>query len=321
MNKMNQIFFGIWVVAECFGIAHAQTYPTKSIRLIVPFPAGGGGDAMARTIAPAMAEGVGQPIVIENRGGAGTIIGTESVAKSAADGYTLLVVYPSFVISPVLYGVTRFDPVREFQAVGQVTAITMGIAVHPSLPATSLRELVALARSRPAEIAYGAGAGTGHLLLGELLRLTEKIKLTTVPYQGSMQMYPALLGGHISMIWGNAGDLAPYASAGKLRAIVVTTAKRDELFPQVQTVREAGFPYLEAAAWGGIAVRSGTPQTIVRRLNSELERALSVQAIVHKLHALGMRVAVSSPEQFSALIQSEATRYTKIIREAGIKAD
>ncbi len=308
-------------IAGCFGVAHAQLYPSKPIRLVVPFPAGGGGDILARVIGPAMVEGLGYPVIIENRGGAGTIIGTELVARSAADGQTILIVYPSFVISPALYGVTRFDPVRDFTGVGQAIAITMGIAVHPSIPVKSLRELVTLARLRPNEINYGAVAGTGHHLLGELLKLTEKFKITTVPFRGSMQMYPAILGGHIAMVWGNAGDLAPYASAGKLRTIVVTTAKRDELFPKVQTVREAGFPYLEAAAWGGIAVRSGTQQGIISRLNSELERTLSMHAIVQKLQPLGMHVSFGTPEQFGALIKSEAARYAKIIHEAGIRAD
>jgi tripartite-type tricarboxylate transporter receptor subunit TctC len=309
----------VGALATLIGNAAAQTFPTKTLRLIVPFPAGGGGDVMARTIAPLLSDGLGQPMIIENRAGAGTLIASEFVAKIPADGHTILVAYPSFVISPSLYGIARVDPIKEFRAVGQVIAITMGIAVHPSLPVKSIKELIALAHSKPGEITYGAGAGTGHYVIGEMLRLSRKIQITPIPYQGSAQMYPALLGGHISMIVTNVSEMAPFATIGKLRPIVVTTHTRDDMLPHVQTMREAGFPDLEAAAWGGLVVRAGTPQGAISRLYTELERTLRYPALVEKLKGLGMHVTPGTPEQFGALIASEFARYGKVIHEAGIK--
>lgn len=274
---------------------------------------------MARIVAPALAEGLGQPVVVENRPGAGTLIAGELVAKSAADGYTLLIAYPSFVIAPALYGVSRFDPLKDFTPVAQTMAMSMGMAVHPSLPVKSVRELVALARAKPGEIAYGAGAGTGHYLIGELFRRSANIDITPVPYQGSNQLYPAFLGGHISMIVSNVVEMAPFVVVGKLRPLAVTPSLRDEAWPTVPTMREAGFPELEAAAWGGIVVRASTPQSVVNRLNGELVRAVQTPTVAAKLKSQSMKPTPSTSEHFAALIQSDSIRYARVIREAGVK--
>lgn len=303
------------------GPVHSQGYPSKSLRLIVPFPPGGGGDMMARTIGPALAEKLGQPVVVENRPGAGTMVAAEHVAKSPADGHMLLIAYPSLVISPALYRVARIDPLAEFRGIGRVMTMTMGMAVHPSLPVKTLRELVALARARPGEIAYGAGAGTGHYIIGEMLRRSSKIDVTPVPYQGSTQMYPALLGGHISMIVTNVVEMAPHAAVGKLRPIVVTTARRDEVLPQVPTMRESGFPDLEFDAWGGIVVRAATPDAAVSKLKDVLVSVLADASIQKRLKLQSMYVAPSSPEEFNALLRSEHARYGRAIREANIRLD
>ena len=316
-----QIVLAVCLAAGLHGSTYAQTYPSKSIRIIVPFPAGGGADIMARIISPALSEALGQPVIVENRGGGGTLIGTELVAKSAADGHTILIVYPSFVMAPALRGVSTVDPVKDFRAVGQTISLPMGIAVHPSLPVKSVRELVALARSKPGEVAYGAGAGTIHYVIGELLRLSTNIKVIPVPYQGSSQIFPALIGGHISMVVSNVAEIAPFATIGKVRAIVVTTPSRAGILPGVETMREAGFPELEATNWGGIVVRATTPQSAINRLNAELVRALHNPAIRDKLIAQSMNATPSTPEQFAALIHSEFVRYSKVIREAGIKAE
>ena len=318
------VSFLAFSVMSLFGSAdelHAQNYPSKGLRIIVPFLPGGGGDIMARTIAPVMAEGLGQSITVENRAGAGTLIGSEYALKNPADGYTLLVTYPSFVISPALHNTTRFDPVRDFKAIGQTVAITMAFVVHPSLPVKTMRDLVTLARNRPREIAYGAGAGTGHYLLGEMLRLANNIQITPIPYQGSPQMLPAIIGGHISMALTNVVESAPFVAAGKLRPLAVTTATRDDTWPDVPTVRESGFPDLEAAAWGGFVVRTGTALSVITRLNHELVRAVQSPAVSGKLKSQSMTPTPGSAEQFGALIQSEYARYAQVIREVGIKAE
>lgn len=309
------------IVALMPGYALAQGFPSKSVRLVVPFPPGGGADAVARIIAPVWSDGLGQPVVVENRGGGGTVIATEFVAKNAADGYTTLIVYPSFVIAPSLRGAGSVDPIKDFTAVGQTISLPMCISVHPSLPVRSVRELVALARARPGEVAYGAGAGTVQYVIGEMLRLVTRIKVTAVPYQGAGQFIPALLGGHISMAVSNVSEIAPFLTSGKIRAIAVTTPDRADLLPGVQTMREAGFPELEATNWGGVVVRAGVPSSAINRLNAALNVALRNAAIADKLKVHSVQVMSGTPGQFSALIQSEFTRYSKVIREAGIKAD
>lgn len=321
MITYSRIVFAMLAVICLLNNAYSQTFPMRSIRIIVPFPAGGGADIMARIIAPSLSESLGQPVVVENRGGGGTLIGTELVAKSIPDGHTILIVYPSFVIAPALRGITTVDPIKDFRAVGQTISLPMGIAVHPSVPAKSIRELVQLARSKPGEITYGAGAGTLHYVIGEMLRLATNIKVTPIPYQGSSQIFPALAGGHISMVVSNVAEIAPFATIGKIRAIVVTTPNRAELLPAVQTMREAGYPELESTNWGGIVVRVNTPEVAVTRLNAELVRVLRNPAIAEKLKAQSMNASPGTPQQFSALLQSEFSRYFKVIRDAGIKAD
>lgn len=300
---------------------HGQSYPQRGLRIIVPFLAGGGGDVMARTIAPVVADALGQPIIVENRPGAGTLIGSEYVAKSAADGYTLLVAYPSFVISPSLHNTNRFDPVKDFKGVAQTVAITMSFVVHPSLPVKTLKELVNLARAKPGEIAYGAAAGTGHYLIGEMLRLSNKLKITPIPYQGSPQMLPAIIGGHISMALTNVVESSPFVAVGKLRPIAVTTASRDEVWPTIPTVRESGFPELEAAAWGGFVVRAGTAPNTIARLNSEVIRAVRSPTVAGKLSSQSMRPTPSTAEHFESMIHAEFARYARVIKEAGITAN
>jgi tripartite-type tricarboxylate transporter receptor subunit TctC len=301
---------------------HAQTFPSKPLRIIVPFPPGGAADVTSRLLGEQMAKGLGQPVIAENRPGAGAVIGYELAARAAGDGYTLLVVFPSFVINPAVKHGLKYDPLKDFKSVGQTISVPMVFAVNPSVPAKSLQELIALARAKPGEIAYGTpGAGTTHHIIGEMFRLAAKINLVHAPFQGGGPAITAAVGGHIPMVLSNVNEIAPFAKTGKMRSLAVTTPERAELLPEVQTVREAGYPEVESTNWSGFVVPAATPPAAIARLNAELGQALGNAEIREKLKTYGMSPAPGTPEAFDAFLQSESARYAKVVREAGIKAD
>ena len=301
---------------------HAQTFPTKSLRIIVPFPPGGAADLTSRLLGEHMVKGLGQPVIVENRPGAGAVIGYELAARAAGDGHTLLVVFPSFVINPAIKQGLKYDPLKDFKALGQTISVPMVFAVNPSVPAKSLQELIALARAKPGEIAYGTpGAGTTHHIIGEMFRLAANINVVHAPFQGGGPAITAVVGGHIPMVLSNVNEIAPFAKSGKIRSLAVTTPERAELLPDVPTIREAGYPEVESTNWSGLVVPAATPAGAISRLNGELGRALRNAKVQEKLKTYGMSPAVGTPEQFGAFLQSEAARYAKVVREAGIKAD
>jgi tripartite-type tricarboxylate transporter receptor subunit TctC len=309
-------------LAGLIGVAHAQSFPSKPLHIIVPFPPGGAADVTSRLLGEHMSKGLGQPVIVENHPGAGAVIGYELAARSPGDGHTLLVVFPSFIIQPAVKHDLKFDPLKDFKAVGQTISLPMAFAVNPSVPANSLQELVALAKAKPGEIAYGTpGAGTTHHIIGELFRLTAHIDIVHAPFQGEAQALTAAAGGHIPMVFVNASAVAPFAKSGKMRALAVTTPERAEVLPDVPTVREAGYPEIESTNWSGLVVPAATPQSAVARLNAELVDALRSADVQEKLKTYGMSPAPGTPEQFSALLQSESARYAKVVREAGIKAE
>jgi len=301
---------------------HAQTFPSKSLRIIVPFPPGGAADVTCRLLGEHMAKGLGQPVIAENRPGAGAVIGYELAARAPGDGHTLLVVFPSFIINPTVKQGLKYDPSKDFKAVGQTISVPMVFAVNPSVPAKSIQELVALARAKPGEIAYGTpGAGTTHHVIGEMFRLAANINIVHAPFQGEAPALTAAAGGHIPMVFVNASAVAPFAKSGKIRALVVTTPERAEVLPDVPTMREAGYPEIESTNWSGLVVPTGTPPSAISRLNGELVSALHNAEIREKLKTYGMSPAPGTPEQFAALLHSESARYAIVVREAGIKAD
>jgi tripartite-type tricarboxylate transporter receptor subunit TctC len=301
---------------------HAQSFPSKPLRIIVPFPPGGAADVTSRLLGEQMAKGLGQAVIAENRPGAGAVIGYELAARAPGDGHTLLVVFPSFVINPAVKQGLKYDPLKDFKAVGQTISVPMVFAVNPSVPAKSLQELIALARAKPGEIAYGTpGAGTTHHIIGEMFRLAAKIDIVHAPFQGGGPAITAAAGGHIPMVVSNVNEIAPFAKSGKIRSLAVTTAERAELLPEVPTMREAGYPEIESTNWSGLVVPAATPPSAISRLNAELVQALRNAEIREKLKTYGMSPAPGAPEQFSALLQSESARYAKVVREAGIKAD
>src|SRR2546425_1700874 len=301
---------------------HAQTFPSRPVRIIVPFPPGGAADVTSRLLGEHMAKGLGQAVIAENRPGAGAVIGYELAARAPGDGHTLLVVFPSFVINPAVKQGLKYDPLRDFKVVGQTISLSMAFAVNPSVPAKSIQELVALARAKPGEIAYGTpGAGTTHHVIGEMFRLAANINIVHAPFQGEIPALTAAAGGHIPMVFVNASAVAPFAKSGKIRALVVTTPERAEVLPDVPTMREAGYPEIESTNWSGLVVPTGTPAAAISRLNTELVLALRNADIQEKLKTYGMSPVPGTPEQFGAFLQSEAARYAKVVREAGIKAD
>jgi tripartite-type tricarboxylate transporter receptor subunit TctC len=303
-------------------VAQANNFPSKPLRIILPFPPGGAGDITTRILAQNMSKGMGQPVIVENRPGAGAVIGYEAGARATPDGYTMLMVFPSFVINPSIRTGLSYDPIKDFSPVGQVLWLPMGVAVNPTVPVASLPELIALARAKPGEISYGtSGAGTIHHVFGEMLKLATNINTVHIPYQGGVPAVTSTAGGHVAAAITNVTEIAPFAMSGKVRAIVVTSPERVAALPDVPTVREAGYPQLEATNWGGLVVPKGTPPAIIARLNAELVRALNEPEVLEKFKASGMFPSPSTPEQFSKLLVSETSRFAKVVKDAGIKVD
>jgi len=304
------------------GVSQAQPFPSKPLRLIVPFPPGGAADLSGRLLAEHLTKSLGQPVVIENRPGGSTIIGGEIVFRSPPDGHTILIVFPSFIVNPLLRSNMPFNPLTDFKAVGQTLAVPMVIAAHPSVPANNLKELIALARAKPGELSYGTpGLGTTHHVMGELLKLTAKINLTHAPFQGGGPSLAAVTGGHIQLVYGNANEVGPSAKAGKVKPIVVTSSERAEVLPDTPTMKESGFPELEATNWSGWMVPAATPAAAVARLNRDLNAALASPEVKEKFRGFGMIPSPSTPEQFQAFLQSESSRYGRVVKEAGVKAE
>jgi tripartite-type tricarboxylate transporter receptor subunit TctC len=322
MNSRNALAAALTMGLACAGSALAQGFPSKAVRIVVPFPAGGSFDITARILAQRMGPTLGQNVVVENRPGGGTVVATEYVARLPADGYTLLVVGPSFVINPALRSKLPFDPAKDFKAVSQTIALPMAIAVTPSLPVKSLNDLIALAHSRPGEIAYGtSGPGTSHHLIAEQFGLLTKSRFVHTPYQGGAPAAVATVGGHSPMLLVNVAEMAPYIKSGKLRLLAVTSPERDDLAPNVPTMRESGFPELEAANWSGIVIATATPAEAVLRLNAEIVRALGLAEVRDLLKSQSMHAMPSTPEQFATLLRTDGARYAKIAREANVKVD
>jgi tripartite-type tricarboxylate transporter receptor subunit TctC len=302
--------------------ANAQPFPAKPVHIVVPFPAGGSFDVTARILAQRMQAGFAQNVIVENRPGGGTVIGTEYVARQPADGYTILMIGPSFTSHKALRSKLAFDTDRDFQAVSQVIGLTMAISVNPSLPARNMQEFIALARARPGQISCGtSGPGTSHHLLLEAVKLAARIDITHAPFQGAAQAVPAAVGGHITAVLLNVSDMAPFIKTGKLRALVVTSKQREAEFPDVPTASEAGHPEIEAINWSGFVVHSGVPAAAVARLNAETVNALNLPEVRELLRAQTVVPTPTTAAEFAALIKSDGDRYRRIIREANVRIE
>jgi tripartite-type tricarboxylate transporter receptor subunit TctC len=299
--------------------AFAQSYPSRTVRLILPFPAGGPTDILGRAIGQKLSEQLGQPVVADNRPGAGGNLGAEQAAKAPPDGHTLLLSSPSISISPSLYKKMPYDPQKDLAPVSLVAGIPNVMVVHPTVPARTLREFVQLAKARPGKLNFGSGgAGTTNHLASELLKTLTKVDMVHVPYKGSNQAMLALLGGEVDMVVIAVSPALPQIEAGKVRALAVLNEKRVPTLPNVPTSREAGIDNFVVSVWYGILAPGGTPRDIVNRLNADLGKVVKAQDVKERLAQAGVEPLHSTPEHFAGFIRSEATRYAQVIRNAGI---
>jgi tripartite-type tricarboxylate transporter receptor subunit TctC len=303
------------------GAQPIDAYPSKPLRFILPFPPGGGTDILGRLIAERLAAALGQPVVIENRGGAGGNVGTEAAARSAPDGYTIVLVAPSLAISPTLYSKLNYDAVKDFAPVSLVATVPNVVITQPSLPA-NLQEFAALARSKPGGLNFGSGgSGTSNHLAGELFNIVAGVQLVHIPYKGVNLAMQDVLGGNVHFVVIGIPAAAPHIRAGKLRALAVLTPARSPALPDVPTAAESGMPAFEVTTWYGVLAPAGTPRPIVMRLNQELVRIMHSAELKAPLAASGTDPVTSTPEEFAAYIRQEIAKWGDVVRKANLKAD
>jgi tripartite-type tricarboxylate transporter receptor subunit TctC len=309
-------------VANVHAQAPGANYPAKQVRVIVPFPAGGPTDAIARAIGQKLSETWGQPVIVDNRPGAGGNIGTELAAKSPADGYTLFIGTVANAINQSLFAKLPFDFVRDFAPVTQNYVTGLILAVHPSLPAHTVKELIALAKANPGQLSYSSSGvgGTPHLA-GELFNSMAGVKMVHVPYKGSAPAMADLLGGHIQLTFDNMLTVLPQVKAGKLRGLAVTMTTRSPLAPELPTVAEAGLKGFEVKSWNGVVVPTGTPKEIIARLNGEIVRILRQPDLREKFLVQGVELVPTTPEEFGAFIKQDIAKWAKVIQLSGARAE
>lgn len=302
--------------------AWGQAWPARSVRYVLPVPPGGGTDILTRILAPKLGEALGQQIVIDNRPGGGSTIGSEIVAKAAPDGYTLLMIDTALAVNPSLYSKLPYDTVRDFAPVSLAATAPVILVVHPSLPAKTLKELIALAKARPGQIAYASGGnGTSTHLAGELLKQVADINMIHVPYKGVGPAIVDLLGGHVQEMFTGISSAKQHVYAGKLRALAHTGETRSPAMPEVPTFIELGWPGISARSYWGTLAPAGTPREIVEKLSTTMDRVLNMPDIKRRLEELGFTVIGGAPERFTENIRSEIDKWAKVVKTAGIKAD
>ena len=305
------------------GNAGALDYPNKPLRLIVPFPPGGGNDILARSVGQRLAETLGQQVIVDNRGGAGGLIGAELAAKAAPDGYTIfLASIGNLAFMPALHAKLPYDPVRDFVPLTLLATSAFIMVVNPTLPAKSVKEMIALARGKPGQINYGSsGQGSSLHLTGEIFKLATATDLVHVPYKGSAPALTDLIAGQVQLMFGTMPPTLPHVKTGKLRALGVSGAARSVAAPDVPTIAQAGVPGFEVLNWYGIVAPAKTPAAIVQRLNGELVKTLQAHAMIDSLATQGLEAAGGTPEKFGVFIRSEMAKYAKVIKAAGIRAE
>jgi tripartite-type tricarboxylate transporter receptor subunit TctC len=304
-------------------IAQEPAYPSKPIRLVVPFPPGGATDILARNVAQRLTETWGQPVVVDNRPGAGGNIGSELVAKAAPDGYTLeMGTVGTHAINSSLYARMPYDHVKDFAPVILVAAVPNVLVVNPGVPVNSVQELIAYAKANPGKLNFASsGSGTSIHLSGELFKVMAGVQMTHVPYKGSAPALSDLLGGQVQLMFDNLPPSLPQIKAGKLRALAVTSATRAPALPDVPTIAESGLPGFEASSWFGVLAPAGTPPAIIAKLNAEIGKWLASPEAKEKLAAVGANGAGGTPEDFARHIQAETAKWAKVVKESGAKVD
>jgi tripartite-type tricarboxylate transporter receptor subunit TctC len=322
MNRACSIVLALLVGLLAFASpASAQTYPDRPITLVVPYPAGGGNDVLGRLVAERMSKALGATIVVENRGGAGGTVATRQVAKSAPDGYTILIATSSLAINPALYPTIGYDPIKDFAPIGLLASGANVALVHPSVPANSIKELIDLAKKNPGKLNFAStGSGSSVHLAAELFAAMAGIKINHVPYRGSGPALNDLLGGHVSMMFATVPSSAGIVSGGKVRALGVSSTKRLAAFPDLPTIAEAGLPGYAAELHYGLVAPAGTPRPIIDKLNAALRSALEDTALRERLAREGAVPLPSTPEEYATDIAAEEKMWGKIIHDAGVKA-
>ena len=311
------------LLALSFNLVKGQeAWPTRPIRFILPFPPGGGTDILGRLIAERLSANLGQPVVTENRGGAGGNVGAEAAARSASDGYTIVLAAPSLAISPTLYSKLNYDPVKDFAPISLVATVPNVMITQASLPVQTLQDFIAFARSKPGALNFGSGgAGTSNHLAGELFNIVTGVKLVHVPYKGVNLAMQDVLAGNVHLVFIGIPAAAPHIKAARLRALAVVAPQRSSALPEVPTVAEAGLRDFEVTTWYGVLAPAGTPRPVVTRLNSELVKIMHSPELKERLAATGTEPLTSTPEEFAAYIKREIAKWGEVIRKAGVKAD
>lgn len=310
------------VLLVAAGSVHAQAYPSSPVRIIVPFPAGGGVDSLGRLAAQKLSEATGKTFVVENRGGANGMIGSEVVAKSAKDGYTLMVNGANFVTSPLLYKKSPYDPIRDFEAVSLIAFGPNVLVAHPSLPAKSVAELIALAKQKPGQIGFaGSGSGSTPHLAGELFNVMAGVKMEHIPYRGSGPAMIGLMGGEAMIMFLPAINAGPHIKTGRLRALAVTSRERLQAMPELPTVAEAGLKGYESSQWYGLFAPAGTAPDILNLLNSQVAKIMQGADIKQRLGSEGVVPVGSTREQFAVHLKAEISKWANVIRQSGARVD
>ena len=303
-------------------VAGAQEYPWKPIKIIVPFAVGGGADMIARLVGQKLGESLGQPVVVENRAGAGGNIGAELVAKAAPDGYTLLMASSAFVINPSLYSKVPYDPIKDFKPITQPALLPNILVVNPSVPAKSVPELVAYAKAQAGKLSYAsAGAGTGTHLAGELFKLQSGVDMVHVPYKGGGAVINDLVGGQVSLTFATLPSVIQFVQNGRLRALAMTTKARWPGLPNVPTLAQSGLPDFEISTWIGLLAPAKTPDEVVNKLHREVVRIIQLPEVRDQFDKLGMVPVGDTPAQFAEHIRTELPKYERLIKASGAKID
>ena len=314
--------YGVTAAIACVaaGAVHAQAYPARPVRIVVPFAPGGGTDVIARHLATGLTESLKRQVIVENRAGANAIVGTEVVARAPADGYTLLFVSSPHSVNPGMYAKLPYDTLRDFAPITQVASSPYFLVIHPSLPARNVKELVALARKQPDQILYGSGgSGSSAHLSAELFNQMAGVKLREVPFKGAG---PALIGtltGEIALVFGNALTVKPHIESGRLRALGIASAQRSKSFPDLPTIAEAGVPGYRSDAVLGLLTPARTPRAIIDTLNAEAHKVMRLPGSVEAMRRMAVDIVLTSPEEFGRLIESEMNRWGKVIRALNLK--
>ncbi len=309
--------------ALAFTTAHAQTYPNKPIRIVVPFPAGGSTDIMGRVVAEQLSAAFGQQAFVDNRPGANGVIGTELVAKAAPDGYTLLMGgIGSLAINPAIYSKIPYDPVRDFTAIIQIAQVPNVLIVHPSLPVKTVKDVIALAKANPGKLTFSSsGSGSSDHMSGELFKSMAKVDLVHVPYKGGAPAITDAIAGQVSMTFSNQPTALPHVKSGKLRGIAVTSIKRSTATPDLPTIDESGLKGFDVSSWVGVNAPANLPRDIVTRLNAEIVKGMSAPAGRERLNQLAFDPVLSTPDQYAAHIKSEVAKWAQVAKTAGAKLD